>query len=170
MGSLLCCEHFCHLSSLLYPSNSFSHLLIPIRPTSCPTPIISATPSNSLLKVYHLPLNCHTCYFLSTTWCPASQMDMQFWVIACTVQNIKSVSPARRSFIDRICLSRSHHHPHYCSLHCSTHLVLSSIVFITAALQWQSGNYILQCVIPNPHLEADRCTHCIFPSKNLPRI
>lgn len=135
----------------------FSHLIIPSRLTPCPTTVISSTPTNSPLQVYHLPLNCHTCYFfllsslpLSAAWCSASQMDMQFWVRACAVQNIKSeAQPDVPSSTESVYLGVTTM-PSAAGCVCSPHLVPRSrlIVLTTAASQCESGNYILLCVIP----------------------
>lgn len=114
---------YCYISHI-----HFSHLIIPSRPTPCPTPLISCTPNNSPLQVYHHPLNCHTCYF-SLFSLPASlyylvlSLSDGYAILTqsvCSVQNIKSESPARRAFLDRICLSRSHRYPQRCRLHSLT--------------------------------------------------
>lgn len=113
---------FCYIRHI-----RFTNAILPSRPTSCPAPIMSVTPNNSPLQLYHLPLNCHTCYFfllsplpLSAARCSASKMDMQLGVWAGAVLNIKSESPDRRFFLDRICLSRSHRHLRCCRLHLLT--------------------------------------------------
>lgn len=59
---LSCCIHHIH----------FSNPILPSRPTSCPAPIMSVIPNSSPSQVYHLPLNCHTCYFFLLSPLPLS--------------------------------------------------------------------------------------------------
>lgn len=131
----------CHLCGLCFHSEPFYFLssiaisvtsisltsLSPPGPHPAP-PLISCTPNNSPLQFYHHPLNCHTCYF-SLFSLPASfyylvlSLSDGYAILTqsvCSVQNIKSESPARRAFLDRICLSRSHRYPQRCRLHSLT--------------------------------------------------
>lgn len=118
-------EPFHSLSSVGYISHiHFSQLIIPSRPTPCPTSRMSCTPNNSPLRVYHHALNCHTCYFSLFFFCAffcylPLRLSDGYAILSqsmCAVQNIKSECPARHSFLDRICLSQSCQHPQCCRL------------------------------------------------------
>lgn len=97
---------------------------------------------------YLLPLFSHSASFL-LRWCSASQMDMQLWVRADAVLNIKSTAQTDvSSLTESVYLVTAISGAAGCI--CSPHLVPRSrlIVLTTAAWWWESGNYILQCAIP----------------------
>lgn len=88
---------------------------------------------------------------LSTTRCSASQMDMQFWLRACALCRILNpkAQPDAPSSTESVYLGVTAI-PSAAGCIRSPHLFPRShlIVMSTAALRWESGNYILQSVIP----------------------
>lgn len=111
-------ERFCSLSSVAISvtSVSLSSLSPPGPHPAPPLPPTSCSPNNSPLQVYHHALNCHTCYFsLFFFFCAffcylPLRLSNGYAILSqsvCALQNIKSESPARHSFLDRICFSES---------------------------------------------------------------
>lgn len=136
----------------------FSKLIIPSRPTPCPTP---ATLYTKLLS----PLGLSPCFELSylvlftfffpvsfsATCRSTSQIDRQFRVGECALCRILNPNsqPDTPSLTESVYLEVANI-PNAAGCFGSLHLVPCShlIVLETAALWWQSGNYILQSVIP----------------------